>query len=117
MKLLLDCSYTDGTGLNGRGSFWAESYVKNIVAHQEEGETIHETVRRVIKDIDGAEFSYDGKPQSTVYRDVNGEAKPVGYIYRTKHYIADQHSNFSGYAVFDAWVTIRKVEDLELEEI
>jgi hypothetical protein len=116
--LLLSVTYSNGTGINGKGEFWAESYIKNMAIQQQAGETIHDTVKRAIDDIDCAELCYCGKPQSNMYQDREGDDPViVGYVYRAKHFISDQHSNFQGYALFDAWVDIKEANVLELEDI
>jgi len=74
------------------------------------------TIKRVIEDIDSAEMCYNSKPISTVYRDIKGKSVVVGYIYKVKHYIADRNAKFCGYAYFDAWVTIKQTQNLELPE-
>jgi len=117
-NLLLTVQYTDGTLKNGKGSFWADSYIRNTEIKQNEGETIHASIKRAIEEIDSAELCYKGNPQSNIYRDLKtGESKIVGYVYKVKHYIADRGSNFQGYAYFDAWATIKQVDDLELESV
>ena len=113
--LILNVDYTNGTGVNGKGSFWADSYIKNTEITQKENETIHQTVKRAIEEIDYAEMSYKGKPQSNMYVDLkNGEARCTGYVYRVKHYISDRSNDFSGYAYFDAWVQIKQSCEVEL---
>lgn len=116
-NLLLTVDYTGGTGVNGKGEFWAESYIKNTEVTQKEGETIHDTIKRAIEEIDGAELSYEGRPQNNIYIDTKEGSKIVGYMYRVKHYIADRHNNFSGYAYFDAWVSVKQIENVELESV
>jgi hypothetical protein len=114
--LILKIDYTNGTGLNGKGEFWADSYIKNMPVSQKEGESIHETVKRIIESEDHADVCYKGKPVSTVFRDTkDGNRKAVGYIYRVRHWIEDRQNNFSGAALFDAWVTIRQFVELEEE--
>lgn len=115
--LLLTIDYTDGHLKNGKGSFWADSFVKNEEIEQIEGETIHKTVARAIKEIDFADVCYKGQPQSNIYRDIDGESKIVGYTYRVKHHIADRQNNFCGTAYFDAWVTIKQSADIELLDV
>ena len=115
-KLLLTVDYTNGVGKNGKNEFWAESSIKNLSITQNEGEGIHDTIKRAVEDIDYAEMSYNGKPQSNIYVDTDDKNNPklVGYVYRVKHNIEDRGSNFSGIAYFDAWVTIKEVIDIPL---
>ena len=115
--LLLNVDYTNGTGVNGKGEFWAESYVKKSLVEQEEGETIHDTVKRIIEEEDHVEFSYKGKPQASIWREPEGNI--VGYVYRVKHFISDRSNSFEGYAYFDAWVIIEQYnkEKIELKDI
>ena len=115
MKLLLNVDYTNGTAKNGKSEFWSESSIKNTIVEQNENETIHETVKRILENEDFCEFSYKGKPQNDVYIDIKeGEMKLVGYVYRVKQMISDRHNAFEGHAYFDAWVTIKSVKELEL---
>lgn len=105
-KLLLNVDYTDNTG-----KYWQESYVKNMVVVQQEGEAINDTVRRVVEETDGVKFSYKGKPQSNIFRDVkNGEVKHSGYVYRVQTEIYNQSEGINGAkALFDAWIEISEV--------
>ena len=105
--LLLKADYSDNTG-----KFWRDSYINNLTATQLKGETIHDTVKRIINNTDGVELSYKGKPQCSIYRDIkNGDRKVVGYIYRATDIIDGKK------ALFDVWVEIREVLDLPLTEI
>lgn len=105
--LLLKADYRDNTG-----KFWRDSYIKNLTATQLKGETVHDTVKRIIQQTDGLELSYKGKLQSTVYRDTTADKpKVVGYIYRAKDEIDGKK------ALFDVWVEIREVLDLPLKEL
>ncbi len=113
--LLLTVDYTDGTSTNGKGEFWAESFIKNKTIQMMEGENIHNTVKRAIEDEDFAELSYNGKPQSEIFIDRNNEAIITGYIYRAKHFLSDRQNNYRGYALFNAWVTIREVKEPKLQ--
>ncbi len=112
--LILSVTYANGTGINGKGKFWAHSYLNNTEIEQKDNESIHDTIKRAIEECDLAEMSYNGKPMSDMFVDTeNGEAKQVGYVYRVRHYIADRSSGFSGTAVFDAWVKIKEVKELK----
>jgi len=102
-KLLLKVNYTDETE-----KFWRDSYIKNSIVEQEKGETVHDTVKRAIEDIDGLRVSYKGKPMSTMYI---GNGEVAGYIYRVQDEIEGRK------ALFDAWVDIKGVVDLELKEL
>lgn len=118
--LLLTVDYTSGTFKNGRGAgdFWADSYIKNTEVTQKEKETIHDTVKRTIEEKDYAEVCYNGRPQFDIFVDTkSGDKKQIGYGYRVKHYIADRSSNFSGDVYFDAWVSIKQAEEIELKPV
>ncbi len=115
MKLLINVDYTNGTAKNGKGDFWAESYIKNMEVESLRGETIHDTVKRIIENVDYAEVCYKGCPVQNVYIDTDEGQKHVGYIYRVKHYIESRRDNLQCYAYFDAWVHISQVKDIELE--
>lgn len=105
--LLLKVDYTDSTD-----KFWMDSYVKNMKVTQEKGETIHDTVKRVIEEVDCMELSYKGRPQSEVFVDTkNGEPKVVGYVYRGKTMIDNKK------ALFDVWVNIDEITKAELPEL
>jgi hypothetical protein len=117
MKILLNVEYSEGTRTNGKGSFWADSDIKNRIVTQQEDETIHDTVKRVLTDNDGAEMSYNGKPTNNIYIDTPTGSKIVGYIYRVKHFISDRSANIQCTALFNAWVTIKKVEYIELAKV
>lgn len=114
-NLLLTVSYTNGHLKNGKGDFWADSYLKNTEVAQ--NGSLHLSVKKAIEEVDSAEVCCKGKPISSVYRDVNGQSVVVGYIYKVKHFISDRNSNFEGYAYFDAWVTIKQTQNLELPEV
>jgi hypothetical protein len=105
--LLLSVSYTDGRAVNGKGGFWAESTIKNMPIKLKENETIHDAVKRALEEKDFVELCYKGKPQADMFVDTATGTKITGYIYRTKHMIEDRHNNYSGYAYFDAWVSIK----------
>ena len=116
--LTLNVVYTNGKLKNGKGKFWADSYIKNKEIAQENGETIHETVKRAIKEIDCADICYNGKPKLNIYTyNKDGSARIVGYIYRVRHFIADRQANFCGNAYFNAWVNIKQSISIELENI
>lgn len=105
--LLIKASYSEDSG-----KFSRDSYAKNITATQLVGENLHATVKRVIEEIDGVSFSYKGTPQSNMYRDSkDGESSICGYIYRVKDEIEGKK------AVFDLWVEIREIKNLELLDI
>lgn len=116
--ILLSISYTNGTGVNGKGEFWADSYIKNTPVTQKPEETIHQAITRAMDETDYAETSYKGKPQGNIQIDTDQGPKVVGYWYRVKHFIADRSANFTGYAYFDAWATIHGiVSPVELEKV
>jgi len=104
--LLLNVDYT------ATGEFWMDSYIKNMKVTQESGETIHDTVKRVIEEVDFMELSYKGKPQNEVFVDTkNGEPKLVGYVYRGKTEIENKK------ALFDVWVNIDEIVQTELPRL
>lgn len=103
---MLKADYRDTTG-----KFWRDSYIKNIIVTQSEGETIHDTIKRVVLNNDGLELAYNGEPQANIYRDIKGESKIIGYIYRAKDEIDGKR------VMFDLWVEVREVVYLELKDI
>lgn len=106
---------------NETGKYWSESYLKNKNIAWNDGESIHDAIKRAVEDSDCCEFSYKGKPQGNIYRDdKDGNAYIVGYHYRTKHYIENRSDNIQKENVpFTTWVTIHgemsPVTTLELE--
>lgn len=110
-RILLDVSYQDNTG-----KCWADSYIKNKIVPFKN--TIHETVAEAIKEIDGNEMSYKGKPQSTMYCDLkDGGTKAIGYIYRVKISIQNDTTGKWSNVPFDAWVSIKEVVDFPIVEL
>ena len=105
--LLLNIDYTDSTD-----KFWMDSSIKNMKVTQKSGETIHDTIKRVVKEVDFMELSYKGKPQAEVFVDTNnGETKVVGYIYRGRTEIENKK------ALFDVWVNIDEITQAELPKL
>lgn len=108
-KLLLNVSYEDE-----KRNYWQDSYLENETVTQKDNETIHETIEQALEEYDGVEMSYNGEPQDNIYRDINGESKQVGYIYRVKQpYMRTQEGYTT--ALFSAWVEIQEVTRPELE--
>lgn len=84
------------------GKYWSGSSVKRVPVTLQDGETIHDAIKRVIEKEDCCTFSYKGKPQGNVYRDKkDGTSYIVGYHYRTKHDIEDKEN-----VPFTTWVTV-----------
>ena len=110
MKLLINVNYIDE-----KKNFWQESFLKNTVITVEEGETIHAAITRVCEESDGIKMSYRGKPQSEMYRGKN--PKIVGYVYRCKSEIYDGSMPRPQTALFDVWVEISEVKEMELPQI
>ena len=105
--LLLKVDYTDSTD-----KFWLDSSIKNMKVTQKSGETIHDTVKRVVKEVDFMELSYKGKPRNEVFVDAkNGEMRVVGYLYRGKTEIDNKK------ALFDVWVDIDEIAQVKLPEL
>ena len=110
-KVLLYVSYSDETG-----KWYAESYIKNKVFPLVG--TIHETIAKAIEKNDCMTMSYKGKPQSNVFiDDKDGNAVPVGYIYRVKNEYMQDENGKSHTVFFTAWVTIKSVSDYPIENI
>lgn len=104
-KILLHIDYTDDTG-----KFYNDSCIKNTIFTTEKN--IHETIANAMLEIDYMEVMYEGKPQANVYKDgKDGNPQAVGYIYRVKTDIEGET------AKFDAWVTIKSVEDYSIKEL
>lgn len=113
MKILLKVDYSDSSG-----RFWQDSYIKNKVIEQKEGETIHETIRKAIEEFDGLQLTYKGKPTGNVFIDgKDGEPIRIGYMYRAKTDIYNDEKRKNQTAYFDVWTSVKKVEPLEVEEI
>lgn len=104
-QALINVDYQDNTG-----KFWQDSYIKNEIIAV--GDNIHQTIAKMLDNIDGVDMSYKGKPQSNVYiDDKHGRSKAVGYIYRVKTEIDGKK------ALFDAWITLKEVKDYPVEEL
>ena len=117
--LLLNVNYTDNTD-----RFWFDSCVKNKkIEFNPDTENIHEVIKTLCEDQDGMEFTYKGKPQRNVYRDVldsKGKIKgyeTIGYMYRGKAdiYNTDKAGYETGY--FDVWVTISEIVPFSIDEM
>lgn len=109
-KVLLDVSYNDESG-----KYWKDSYIKNKIFSIDCD--IHETIKKALLDIDGAEMSYNGKPKGFIYVDIKGrETKKVGYHYRCKDkYIQLENGKWTtGY--FTAWVSVNVVSDYDFKD-
>lgn len=108
--ILINVNYRDKAG-----KFWQDSYIKNDVINIEM-DTIHDDIAEYIKEKDGVELSYKNKPQTNIYTDKNGEAMPIGYIYRGKSDIYDEENREYKRALLDVWVEIREVRDHSIVE-
>lgn len=101
--------------------YWNDSSIKRMPVTLEDGENIHDAIKRVIEKEDYCTFSYKGKPQGNVYRDKkDGTSYICGYHYRTKHYIESRSENIQKDNVpFTTWVTVHgemiepTLEDIE----
>lgn len=107
MKLLLNVDYRDDTG-----KYWQESYIKNKIVEQ--SGTIKETVVKTLESEDFVTVSYKGKPKTPVYIDTKEGTKQVGWIFRVKSEI--QTDGGWKIALFDAWVTVQLISDIDLED-
>jgi len=106
-NLILNTDYT-----NKGKKYWLESNIKNTIVTPEKGETVHDTVQRVLTDADYVEFSYGGRPRGNIFVDIKDKKpKRVGYIYKVK---ADINNVV---AFFTVWVTVKQVIDIEIEKI
>lgn len=112
-KILLTVDYRDESG-----KYWHDSYIKNTPVTVENGD-VHKAIAKAITEKDGLEMSYKGKPQGNVYRDINGQATPIGYLYRTKTEMWGRNANIRGTkAYFTAWATIDgALTDYPIEDI
>jgi hypothetical protein len=102
------------------GTFWSDSSVKDMPVTLQDGETIHDAIKRVIEEKDHCVFSYKGKPQGDVYQDKkDGTTVQTGYHYRTKHFISDRQAGIqTDNALFTTWVTIYgELLPIELESV
>lgn len=110
-KVLLTVSYSDETG-----KWYADSYIKNKVFTVVG--SIHETVAKAIEENDNMTMSYKGKSQSNVFiDDKDGNAVPVGYIYRVKSEYMQDENGKSHTVFFTAWVEIKSVSVYPIENI
>lgn len=102
--ILLNINYTNDK------DFWCDSYIKNKIYTIKDND-IHKTIKDVIENDDVyMELLYRGKPQANIFiDDKEGNAKPVGYVYRAKTKIENKK------AVFDVWATIKEVSDYPIE--
>lgn len=106
-KLLLDVSYTT------QKKYWADSQVKNMVVDMQEGESIHNTIARVLKNCDYAVMNKECRHVSKMYIDTKaGDTKHVGYIYNVKIDIQNDQTYKWVKIPFQAWVRVRKVEEI-----
>ena len=101
--IIISADHRDETG-----RYWSDSHVKRTPVTLQDGETVHDAIRRVIESEDFCTFSYKGKPQGNIYRDTaDGNSKVVGYHYRTRHYIENRSDNIQKDNVpFTTWVTV-----------
>jgi hypothetical protein len=105
-RVLLNVSYTDNTD-----KFWQDSYVKNKIVTLVNN-NIHETVKSAVLENDGMELLYKGKPRTNVFiDDKEGNAIPVGYIYRGKTEVRNDKKGKWEKALFDVWVDIKAITD------
>lgn len=112
MKILLNVSYIDDSN-----KFWRDSYIKNKVFTLIDND-IHKTITEAVKEIDGIVLSYDGKPQTNVFvDDKDGNAKPIGYIYRGRDEIYNNEKGKYEKVLFDVWVDIKSVSDYPINII
>lgn len=113
MKILISVDYRDNSG-----KFWFDSSIKNkVVNFEPDTETVHSIVKTLCDD-EGMELTYKGKPQSNIYRDLkSGGQKIVGYLYRGKSEIYDNHMVNPKMAYFDVWVGIDTVHEFVFEEL
>jgi hypothetical protein len=111
MKLLISVDYRDNTG-----KFWFDSSIKNkIVNFDIQKETIHSLIKNLCEE-EGMELTYKGKPQGNIYRDLkDGGQKIVGYLYRGKSEIYDNHMVNPKTVNFDVWVSINTVTEFVFE--
>ncbi len=111
-QVLLDVSFIDNKNI-----FWQESYIKNKIFNVIDND-INKTVAEAVLLVDYITLLYKNKPQANVYiDDKNREnSKVIGYIYRGKTEIQKENGKYAK-AVFDVWVTIKKVEDYPIIEL
>jgi len=111
-QVLLKVSYHDNSG-----KYWSDSFIKNKVFDLIDN-NIHKTIMQAVKDTDGMELSYNGKPQANIFIDtVDGDTKRIGYIYRGKQDIQNDKTNKYEKGLFDVWVDIKEVSDFPIEAL
>lgn len=106
IKVLLNVTYSDNTN-----KFWSESYLKNAVVTIDTDKNIHDQIAQKCADSDSMYFSYKNKPVSNIFVDSQEGSKIVGYCYRAKTEIGNKK------ALFDVWVKLNRIVDMEFEEI
>lgn len=110
LKVDYTCNLRDK---EGRAKYWADSYVKNLLVCVNDGESVHDVVKKVLEDKDCATCAKRFKPECEMFVDLkDGGSKQIGWIYKVKHSI-DKNGGGWVEIPFDAWVEVRKVEDFE----
>jgi hypothetical protein len=112
-KLLITMHIIDPTD-----KYWWDCSIKNqVVPFDPEKQSIHDLIKKICED-EGMELSYKGKPQGNMNRDLKtGDSEIIGYVYRGKGKIYDNHLPKPVMVFWDIWVEIHTVEKFEFEEI
>ena len=101
-KIMLKVDYTCNLrDKEGRAKYWADSYVKNLLVCVNDGESVHDVVKKVLEDKDCATCAKRFKPECEMFEtrwlcenkcEVGGDDKQIFNVDRKSTRLNSSHS-------------------------